>query len=228
MWLFATSTNLKFKFFVVIPSTTEIVGNWFVDLSSYAFDDPLLKQALQTVTLIHLGKALKDQNVPRNGRQCFGSALNELQVAARRQRTDAKMLAVCNSMCLYELYDSVIAQAGGFMEHIKGAQILGMAINASSLTQAEEIKCYCVFRTLAIYKSCGTRKICPLATTKRPLLPANGNSTNSPNFYEDLDDTTTLIPGVVERLDDLLHRPWSEENEQHFNYICKQFKHPTT
>lgn len=163
--LFAACTNLDFKFFVVIPSKFDIVGNWFVDLPYYAFGDPLLEHALQAVTLIHLGKASNDQYILRYGRQCYGTALNELQVAARRQRTDTKMLAVCIIMCLYEvcsssdqyvvfsnilkLYDSVMAQAGGFIEHVKGAQILGMAINASSLTQPEEIKCYYVFRTLA-------------------------------------------------------------------------------
>ncbi|PVH72785.1 hypothetical protein DL98DRAFT_66244 [Cadophora sp. DSE1049] len=201
MQLFAICTNLDFKFFVVIPSQIDIVGNWFVDLPSYAFDDPLLEHALQAVTLIHLGKASNDQNILRNGRQCYGTALNGLQAAARRQRTDAKMLAVCNIMCLYELYDSVIAQAGGFMEHIKGAQILGMAINASNLTQSEEIKCYYVFKTLAIYNSCGARKGCPLAYTKRPPFPADINGPGITNFYEHLEDITIFIPELVERSD---------------------------
>ncbi|KAL5330927.1 hypothetical protein ACEPPN_000453 [Leptodophora sp. 'Broadleaf-Isolate-01'] len=102
-------TNLEFKFFVVIPSKTEIIWDWFVDHTSYAFDDPLLEHALQAVTLIHLGKASKDQNNLRNGRKCYGNVLNELQAAARRAQTDAKMLAVCNIMCLYELYDSTTA-----------------------------------------------------------------------------------------------------------------------
>lgn len=103
MQLFATCTNLDLKFFVAIPSKVDIVGNWFADLPSYAFDDPLLEHALQAVTLIHLGKASNDQNILRSGRQRYGTALNELQVAARRQRTDAKMLAVVTS-CVYTRY----------------------------------------------------------------------------------------------------------------------------
>ncbi|KAH7381829.1 hypothetical protein BKA64DRAFT_214324 [Cadophora sp. MPI-SDFR-AT-0126] len=68
MQLFAACANFDFKFFVVIPSETDIVANWFVDLPSYAFDDPLLEHALQAVTLIHLGKVSNVQNTLRSGR----------------------------------------------------------------------------------------------------------------------------------------------------------------
>lgn len=46
--LIETCTNLDFKLFAVIPSETDIVGNWFEGLPYYAFQDPLLR-------LRHLG-----------------------------------------------------------------------------------------------------------------------------------------------------------------------------
>ncbi|KFY81030.1 hypothetical protein V499_00189 [Pseudogymnoascus sp. VKM F-103] len=196
--------------------------NWVCSLPDLSNREPILDSALAALCLAHIGKTQQDEHALRMARLSYGSALKHFQAAVVRGRRDANILSAINCLCIYELYDSALSNAIGFIKHIQGGHLVASDLYPNDQTPLSEINSFHIFRTMMIYNSFAARKACSLAQYRRPV-PQQSDLV-FPDVLEGLEDTTIQIPKLVEQSDLLLHSPYTIESRLLCSDIISQWR----
>ncbi|KIW18039.1 hypothetical protein PV08_02326 [Exophiala spinifera] len=175
--------------------------NWAELIQDVPRQDNALEEAFSALTISRVGQANKDVRLVRESSRIYGRALKELQEALfdpKRMYSDHTLMA-CMLLGLYEVFEGPAFRSRSWLTHAAGAARLVQLRGPERHQHWEAHHPFLASRIPTVYASILQRKSTYLATEEWLTIPwvKMGHRT----YFDRLTDTTTLIPGFLEKLD---------------------------
>jgi hypothetical protein len=190
---------------IYTPVTTGMQGMHFDYLReaiNMAESEPALRYGLNTLALVQVGHAAKDERLLAAAVPSYGKALAGLAYAVSKATSvrDNTVLAAASLLVVCEFYDQIKTQGMSWFGHVQGVQQLLMARGPDSLDTDLSLMLFCNARHGSLARSYLTRKgdayDSPAWRAAAFRAPVNDWSVR-------LFDATIRVPRHLQRCDEL-------------------------
>lgn len=188
--------------------------------------EPALRDGLNTLALVQVGHAAKDERLLAAAVPSYGRALASLAYAVSKAASvrDNTVLAAASLLVVCEFYDQIKTQGMSWFGHVQGTQQLLLARGPDSLDTDLSLMLFCNARFASMARSFLTRKgdaydspawraAAYRAPAKDWSIPLFDAVIRVPRFVQRSDELDTSSPSALSVIRDLLFDCSSLESE---------------
>ncbi|KAK4542096.1 hypothetical protein LTR36_007127 [Oleoguttula mirabilis] len=181
--------------------------SFFEFIATMPTTEPALLESMDALSLVTVGSLNKDRTLLNLSSRTYGRALRSLAKSltkpAEALRSD-ELLATTTVLATCALYDEIGQHADGFFQHVNGCQQLIAARGPQSIKSELSLLLFSNTKHGALCSALIERKAPLMARPDwRAVALTSPLQDSSTLFY----DTAIQIPGVLERLDQVIHDP---------------------
>jgi len=165
--------------------------------------EPALRDGLNTLALVQVGHAAKDERLLAAAVPSYGRALASLAYAVSKATSvrDNTVLAAASLLVVCEFYDQIKTQGMSWFGHVQGTQQLLLARGPDSLDTDLSLMLFCNARFASMARSFLTRKG---DAYDSPAWRAAAYRAPAKDWSVPLFDAVIRVPRFVQRSDELV------------------------
>ncbi|KAK5122473.1 hypothetical protein LTR85_004057 [Meristemomyces frigidus] len=192
---------------IYLPKTRLDHFSFFQRIATMPTDESALLESLDALSLVTVGSLHKDKTLLNLSARTYGKALGSLAKAfskpAQAVHSD-DLLAATTVLASCALYDEIGQHADGWNKHVRGCQQLIAARGPESIKSELSLLLVSNTRHGALCGALIDRKAPLMARPDWRAVALNSPVQDSSTLFY---DTAIQIPGVLERLDQLIQDP---------------------